>query len=634
MTYHHKALALKRAAPYLPPTLLYGGMAIWITWPLALRLGDSILGWPGDNLYYAWLIGWFQKTLFQAGSNPFIVPIHNYPYGWQLAYTEITLSNVLLALPFSRIAGPLAGYNVVLLLSFVLSGVFMYAWVARLVGSRLGGLIAGALFAFAPYRLAHVYGHWPLMGTQYLAVYFAGLLGILSAGGQVGQSGQVENLTYEENSSCSQHRQTRLQWQYQLRDQRSRLQNWTVWAAGLGLGFCALSSMYYLYMTLVISAVIVVGYVLLVDRRLLTRLVFWKQALAAALISLPLLALALFPYLQVEPNHRPLSSAELYSANPTDFFVPFPAHLLLGRWTASYFSPSLWIEQSLYLGIVGLGLAALALWKRRDEPPGQAQVFNVILLGALASMILALGLHLHWRGEIVRLDVANYLPAGWIKGKLSIPLPNYLLFKYLPFYDGMRAWTRYGIYANLFISVLAGCGAARMERWLKRISEQPHATFSGLTRAKVLSAAAGVLLLVMILVDFYPGNMPLTTVTPRPLDQWLAAQPGDGAYVQFPINRSLDPAAIYGTLTSRKPTLGMFAGAYLPRSFRREWGALRRFPSQESVDVLRQRGIRYAVVEAGEYEDWPSVVQQFARLGLHEIAIVDGQYIFELQPQP
>jgi hypothetical protein len=145
-----------------------------------------------------------------------------------------------LALPFSLAAGPLAGYNITLLLSFVLSGVFMYAWVARLTESQLGGLIARALFAFSPYCLAYAYGHWPLMGTQYLVVYFNGLLGILST------RGQADNLAYEDAPSSS-------------RDRRSRLLEGGL-GSQVGSGPQCAAFDYYQYMTLVVSVVIVVGY--------------------------------------------------------------------------------------------------------------------------------------------------------------------------------------------------------------------------------------------------------------------------------------------------------------------------------------------------------------------------------------
>ena len=207
-----------------------------------------MIGFKGDNLYYVWLIGWFQKALLALHSNPLIVPTHNYPYGWNLAYTELTLANVIPVLPFSLFSNPIFAYNLALLLSFVLTGLFMYFWVSSLTKSRSAGLFAGTLFAFAPYRIAHAYGHMPLFGTQYLVLHFWGLSYLV--------------------------RKRSLNWKYAA-------------LTGLGLGLAALSSMYYLYMTLVVSALFILVYVLLVERKLFFRSSFWKNGFAALLFSLP-----------------------------------------------------------------------------------------------------------------------------------------------------------------------------------------------------------------------------------------------------------------------------------------------------------------------------------------------------------
>ena len=70
-----------------------------------------------------------------------------------------------------------------------------------------------------------------------------------------------------------------------------------------------------------------------------------------------------------------------------------------------------------------------------------------------------------------------------------------------------------------FNTLLAGFGAA----WLfRRIRPQ-----------RVLPLAA--LLIFVIFLDFYPGPyQQLTPVTARPVDAWLAQQPGKGAVAQFP----------------------------------------------------------------------------------------------------
>ena len=123
------------------PLLFFSLLTILATWPLAAHLRTSVIGInAGDNWYYVWLIGWFQKALFQYHQNPLIVQFQNYPLGWNLAYSEITLVNVVAALPASLLSGPILGYNFTILLTFILSGLFMFWWVKSLM-ARLGGSV-------------------------------------------------------------------------------------------------------------------------------------------------------------------------------------------------------------------------------------------------------------------------------------------------------------------------------------------------------------------------------------------------------------------------------------------------------------------------------------------------------------
>ena len=140
--------------------LYFSLMTIVMTWPLILKMQNQMVGQIGDNIYFVWMIGWMKKALFELHVNPFNVWFLNYPEGWNMAYTEITPAQLLLALPFSFVSSPTFAYNAAMLLTFVLSGMGMYLWIRRLTGRVDAGLIAGTIFAFIPYRFAHfLIGH-------------------------------------------------------------------------------------------------------------------------------------------------------------------------------------------------------------------------------------------------------------------------------------------------------------------------------------------------------------------------------------------------------------------------------------------------------------------------------------------
>jgi hypothetical protein len=557
--------------------------ALIMTWPLASDMSHSVVGSRGDNIYYIWLIGWFQKAIFQLHVNPLVVTLLNYPAGWPLAYTEITFANIVIALPFSLVWGPVLAYNMVLLISFVLSGWFMFLWVDEITKNRLAGLVAGTVFAFAPYRMAHLNGHLPLMGTQWLVLFFFGLYMLL----------------YRKD----------WEWRYIL-------------ITGLGFGLASLSSMYYLYMTIIITIVALAAF-LIVERRSALNVVLWKKLLATCLTTAPLLVAAIYPYLSIasqgNANHRPFEGVDLWSASIANFLLPAPTHFLWGQLFMSGAYTPVWVEFYLYLGAVSLLLVVIALWPEKENrgETFRKRIWMIAII--LSSIVLAMGTTLHWNNDPVVVNpipsIFRHIPLFVFKQGI-IPLPNYLLFKYLPFYDGMRVWSRYGIFAILFIAVLAGIG---FDRIAKRISRR--------TWKYALSLAA----IFLVCIDFRV-QVDLTRVEARPVDVWLQSAEGAGSVVEFPIDESITVDYVYGSLIHQKPLLGMFYGAYLPQDYESLLPTLNTFPSEDSVRVLRERGVGYVLVDQSQYPDWPRQEKLVTDLGLVYQTQVDQFMIYHLSP--
>jgi hypothetical protein len=64
-----------------------------MTWPLSLHLKTSVIGGMGDNIYFVWLIRWYQKVFLEGQGHPFFNPLINYPQGWNLSTTETALAS-------------------------------------------------------------------------------------------------------------------------------------------------------------------------------------------------------------------------------------------------------------------------------------------------------------------------------------------------------------------------------------------------------------------------------------------------------------------------------------------------------------------------------------------------------------
>ena len=129
-------------------------LTVLLTYPLSFHLGDAVEDGQ-DALLNVWIMAWDGHALLSAPGHLFDANIF-YPYPRTLAYSEINLSQALLALPVTLLSGnPVLGYNVALFLTFVLSGWGMYLLVRRLTGSDWGGLAAGVIFAFNAYKLSN-----------------------------------------------------------------------------------------------------------------------------------------------------------------------------------------------------------------------------------------------------------------------------------------------------------------------------------------------------------------------------------------------------------------------------------------------------------------------------------------------
>ena len=114
----------------------------------------------------------------------------------------------------------------------------MYLWVKHLTDDPYAGLVAGTVFAFLPYRMTHFFvGHLSLAGTQWFPFYFWGLFNLL--------------------------KQEKFSWKPDL-------------LAGIAAGLIGLTSPYYVYMTMLISVIFLLAYILFKGYQRLKQAAFGK----------------------------------------------------------------------------------------------------------------------------------------------------------------------------------------------------------------------------------------------------------------------------------------------------------------------------------------------------------------------
>jgi hypothetical protein len=129
-----------------------------LSWPLVTSLAGLGMTDRPDGRLNAWILAWDAHALVH-GLSPFAAPIFH-PLPDALAFSENLIVPAVLGAPFQALGGPVLAYNVVLLLSLVVSGLGTQLLVRRASGDRFAAFVAGAFFAAGAHRwirLAHLH---------------------------------------------------------------------------------------------------------------------------------------------------------------------------------------------------------------------------------------------------------------------------------------------------------------------------------------------------------------------------------------------------------------------------------------------------------------------------------------------
>jgi hypothetical protein len=384
---------------------LYAVLAFVFTFPLALNL-DRVNG-GGDPAVMVWSMAWIAHALVTDPLSLYDANIF-YPTENALAYTDLLLPSAIFAAPLYYLTGnPLIGMNVVLFLTFVLSGYTVFLLVRYLLEDRPyavhAALFAGAVYTLSPYRMGHI-TQLNSMTTYWLPLILLFMHRYLERG----------------------------------RNKRD------LWLTGLFFTLNALSGLYYGIFAVLMVLVFLAGWFAL--RRGLPEVRDLVRAVPAAAVFGAVLATLLYPYISrsgSEDHTRDIGQVAGGSFIPQALLTSPPESLLLG-WTPEFFGITHEAgrpvyELTLYPGIVA---ALLALYAFRHRIPQHTALYATV---GLTLAVLSLG------------------PRGEVFG-LQVPLPYLLLYE-LPGFGNLRVPARMWAIVMLCIAVLAGLGLrALLER--------------------------------------------------------------------------------------------------------------------------------------------------------------------------
>ena len=618
-----------------------------VLWPLTAHLATSVNN-EGDDLQQMASVGWVMHSLTHDPANLFNATIF-YPYPNTLAYSDNLIPQALLALPVYLLTNNLIlSFNLVVFGTFVLSGWGMFWLVRDLTGSIGAGLFAGTIFAFAPYKVAHL-SQLNLLSIQWLPFAFWCLHRTLTADINAG------SLTGPGSF-----------WK--------RLRSGWGWLAGFGCFFVlqSLSSIYYFLYALPLYLLYFVG-LYLFERRwpspaLLVKLLL--VGIVATLIMLP----TLLPYWQVSNSQtaeRTTREIDEFAANYR-FYLGVPDNNLLWASTLGRFGGS-GGERRLFPGALAylfaflalLGPLVLSLYRRvrpvsskpvqlspkdksveegatsdnfdptvTNKPdtapllaPHSSRVRYLYLLVGLFALIMSFGLTLHIKG-------------------LDIGLPYRIFYAYFPGWKGLRAVMRYGVFVLFAVSVLAGFGLV----WLQKTLAAPTRLQNWGQKQKLTRYLPGAGLALLLAATFWEYRSDITYTRPAVLSEppavysWLAAPARAGPILELPMAAGPDLPSIhnfYSTL-NWQPTVNGEAG-YTPPVYSDLVAATQpdRLLSSQTLAALQGMGVRWLVWHLNDESmpldsaQWQKLQPQLDNSPLLKLAYNSPtDRVYELAPDP
>ena len=317
---------------------LFTLLTVVMTWPMARVLGSRSVE-HHDVFFNVWRLAWIQHAL--ATSSVLFDGNQFYPERQVLAYSDAMLVEGLIAAPlFAAGLKPLLIHNLMLLGAIAASGVGMFTLARYLSRSTGAAIVAGLVFAFAPYRFGHIM-HMELQWTMWIPWAF---------------------------------------WAMQRALETGRLRFGLLTGAFLALQIG--SSIYYgIFLAILLT---VAGAVQLVrvapSQRLKTLGVFAAGALVAASVAIPYSK----PYRDAtgRVGIRAIPEILMHSAKPSDYLLVSEGNLLYGP---AHAAPA---ELALFPGYVALVLALVAVVAIRPS----AVMFSYVI-GLLLAFDLSLGLN-------------------------------------------------------------------------------------------------------------------------------------------------------------------------------------------------------------------------------------------------
>jgi len=539
-------------------------LSLFLTHPLALRMGEAIPGDGFDGWQNYWNLWWVKEALIGLRTSPFYTHLLYHPEGTSLYFHTLNPFNGLLTLPIQQAVGLTASYNSAVLFSFVMGGFGGYLlalWWMRVPRKgagwpeRCGAFLVGVVFTFAPFHFAHLLGHMQVISLEWIPFYALFLLRACKGGELWGGGGL---------------------WSW-----------WVFYAlpASIFLSLVALCDWYYV-LYLVIFSLLYVAY-----RALVASEAWWRAPLQVGAILAgfgALLSPVLVPMVAQAAGAdyltQPSEEVERLSADLAAFVIPSALHPLWGE-AGDHWSQGLtssFSERTVFAGYLQLALAAFTLLRR-------LRGYRWWALSLAVFVVLSLGPILHIGGNTI------FTPM-----ELQIPLPYAALHRLVPFMHLSRSVSRFDVMVMLSLGMLAGMGLrgllGEVKSWLRERGR----------RGAWVVPTAGALAIGWVCFEFLAVPYPMSEVVIHPVYYRLAEDEGDFAILELPMDWDRPEHLLYQTVHGKRLVAG-YISRESPDELIKRTPVLQRLrdlrpdvirqPIRDvAMAVLRRFDVRYAIV--------------------------------------
>ncbi|SCG55172.1 hypothetical protein [Micromonospora humi] len=510
-------------------------VAAAMTWPTLRYPRYTLPQDYWDPSLQAWQMAWSGHIL---RTDPAMLWHSNtfFPENWSFAFSDTLLGYAPAGLIGVGPEQAVLRYNIMFVLAHALAAFGAYALARQLGAGRIGGAVAGASFAYAPWLLAQA-GHLHIISNGGIPLALAMLA-----------RGHGWSLRHGYRP-----RRRHAGW---------ALAGWLVAAWQLTLGFGIGLPFAYL-----LAGVGLVAVVLWFVRRRRVKRPFGRRLFLADLVGAlvfaavgGLLAIPFFKVAELHPNAaRSLAEIQLYSPPASGFFTA-PAEsrvwggLHEGARAVLPWHPEMTLLPGFALYALAAGGLFFSVWRVRHR--------LFLLAGVLVTMALAMG-------------------TRFLDGRFTyVPL-----FDYLPGWNGLRTPGRMMLWTTLLLGLLA---AGAVTAFCMRVRE---------LAAERVPPWPGPWLRLATLVPLLLVLAEGLNVTPHPVvpRQPAAMRTVDGPMLVLPSSQNLDQPVMLWSTDRFQPMVNGGSG-FTPNSQAQVREATVSFPDYASIDYLRRIGVRNVVV--------------------------------------